>query len=400
MTERIKSRIEVVTTELKQFHPPVKEPNYVVLKSIQQLTRCLASHINADSDDNPFRMQFDSLLSLFGEQLQASKLEVDMDRANDDTNPGDIRSTQSTNKSKAINHKKRSNEPASCKRLTSSSSGAAIDKVTQGLADLQLRYNRGATNSIPGSINDKVTEQLIRESCTAWKEIVAELLRDVEGLVRRMIKDSMEETALEWKHTKLYDDMQHATLDYFNTIVATEGEEMIKKHLARMHACPTTFKKSLEENNHLRWLLSARYPNEWQSHSQATSSSPDLANATLKSLFFEAIEADARWVSDRLADDKYAQMIRCVAKIHAFHDVLSSNLTDTASMQLKFDVLTTFKDESAGVLRAKLNVLDTAHCTALLAEDPAREKRRKQLLAEKTKLGQALSIVKDLEETE
>lgn len=399
MAQHVRSKISVIKFELDQFPVPAKDPNHVVMKSIEQLARCLASHINADSDDNPFRMQFDNLLSVFGEKLQASKLRVIWETTQEYADDGNIQAPQAQTKLNGVNHKKRSVEPASCKRLTHSTSGVAINSITHGLADLQVRYDRGATNSIPGSINDKVTEQLIRESCAQWKDIVAELLKDVGSLVRRMIKDSMEETVLEWKQTKLYDAMQHATLEFFNKTIAVEGEGMISRHLARMHACPTTFQKPYEESR-LIWILSKRYPSEWEGHSKATSNTPDLANVPLKSLCSESMDSDSRWVNDRLADDKYAQMIKCVAKIHGIHDILSANLTDTASMQLKFDVLTKFRDESAGVLWTELKVFDTTHCTALLAEDPTREKRRKQLLAEKARLEQALAVIENLEETE
>lgn len=81
MSQRIELRITEVDTELDQFPDPPKEPNHVVMKMIEQFVHCLSSHINADSDDNPFRMQYDSDLSTFSKQLQTSKLEVIMDKA-------------------------------------------------------------------------------------------------------------------------------------------------------------------------------------------------------------------------------------------------------------------------------------------------------------------------------
>jgi hypothetical protein len=69
-------------------------------------------------------------------------------------------------------------------------------------------------------------------------------------------------------------------------------------------------------------------------------------------------------------------------------------------MQLKYDVVAKLRDEAAGMLRAELNVLDTVRCAALLAEDPAREKRRKLLLTEEAKLEKAMRIIDDLQGTE
>lgn len=399
--QRLETRITLIRTELDQFPAPVKEPNYVVMKSIEQFVLCLSRHINADSDDNPFRMQFDSLLSVFGQQLRASRLKVDMTETGERCDDEGSKSSQQQNKTSGTKRKKRGNEPASCKRVKYSPSKAPVEKATHGLADLQNRYDRGATNSIPGSINDRVTESLIRDSCAEWTEHVKGLFTDIGGLVRRMIKDSTEEALPEWKHTKFYDAIQQSTLSHFNKMITTEGEG-INQQLARMLACPTTLNDTLIEHQkaHLRDLLKLRYPREWALHLRATSGVPNPTNAPLKQLYSESIELDAKWVNERLAGDKYDQMVTCLAKIHAFHDILSTNLTDTASMQLKFDVLRKFRDEAAERLRAELKVLDKAHCTALLAEDPAREKRRKQLLDEKAKLEEALAVIVDLEDAE
>lgn len=398
MTRRVEARINFVTKELDQFPAPPKEPNYVVMKSIEQFVCCLSSHINADSDDNPFRMEFDRLALAFREQLQASKLEVGTNLTSDQ--PSD-EASQRQNKSNKTQSKKRDGEPASCKRIKPDPFKAAVQKLTYSLADLQTRYDRGATNSIPGSINDKVTEQLIRESCAGWRHIVEKLLGDMESFIRGMIKDAMEEALAAWTHVKFFKAMKQAALDYVKKIMAAQGQE-IHKHLTRMHAYPTTLDKRFGalEKDHLKHLLQKRYPKSLENHLKITPSVLTPGFIPQDQLAADLNDAAYRWINERLTGDEYGRMISCVAKVHTFHDILSCNLADTATMQLKYDVLEQLQDEAAEMLRTELRVLDTAHCTALLAKDPAREKRRKQLVAEKGKLTQALAVVKDLEDTE
>ena len=111
--------------------------------------------------------------------------------------------------------------------------------------------------------------------------------------------------------------------------------------------------------------------------------------------------ADSQWTNERPAEDDFGPIINCVATIHTLQDILSSGLADTISMHLKSDVLAKLRDETATMLRAELKVLDTPpHCAQLLAEDPAREKQRKQLLTEKSKLEKAVAIIEDLQDTE
>jgi gas vesicle protein len=401
MTERIADRIATVKAELDQFPDPPQEPNHVVMKLIEQFARCLSSHIDAGSDDNPFRMQFDDLLLAFSKQLQASKLEVGMNISKG-SNEKDVGVTQVRNTKKVSTQtKKRAGDATSCKRVKPSPFVASTGRVVYKLDDLRMRYNRGATNSIPGSINDKVTEQLIRDSCIEWKDIVAKLLKDVSSLVRRMISDSKEEALSEWTYTELSKEIQQKTLAYFNKTIATEGEG-INQHLSRMYAYPGTLNNDFETFNrsHLRSLLDQRYPKESDKLAKARSKIPNPYDVPLEQYSKEARDANSQWTNERLADDQFGSRLQCVATIHTHHDILSSNLADTASMQLKYDVVAKLHDEAAGMLRAELNVLDTVRCAALLAEDPAREKRRKLLLTEEAKLEKAMRIIDDLQGTE
>ena len=401
MAHRIELRIAEVNTELDQFPDPPKEPNHVVMKVIEQFVYCLSSHINADSNDNPFRMQYGSHLSMFSKQLHASKLEISMDKSQEVAKNEDIKTQQQARNKKKTSTRKRGGEPTSCKRVKTSPFTPSTERITFRLDDLQIRYDRGATNSIPGSINDKVTEQLIRESCAEWKDIVSKLLKSFSDLVRGMISDSTEEAVTQWNRTQLYTAIQRTTLKYFDQMMTTEGYD-INKHLDRMHAYPTTYNKDFQVTRRsiLKNLTEQRYQREAVDHARATSAQANLGLIPLQKLCKEANDLDTQWTDDRLADDKYGPMITCVATIHTFQDILSSNLADTISMQLKSDVLAKLRDETATMLRSELKVLDTAQCAALLAEDPAREKQRKQLLAEKAKLVKALAIIEDLQETE
>lgn len=400
MAQRIELRITEVDAELDQFPDPPKEPNHVIMKLIEQFVYCLSSHINADSDDNPFRMQYDSDLSTFSKQLQTSKLEVSMDKAQEIKNQeAAAKQTRSKNKT-PTQQRKRGSEATSRKRVKSSPFAPSSEKAL-GLDELQMRYDRGATNSIPGSINDKVTEQLIRESCAEWKDIVGNLLKSFSGLVRGMISDSIEEALSQWNRTKLYGAMQHTTLVYFNQMMTTESHD-INKRLDRMYAYPTTYNKDFEvtRRSFLKSLMEKRYPTESAHHARATSTLANASLTPLKKLYKESKDADSQWTNERLAEDKFGSMINCVATIHTFQDILSSSLANTISMHLKSDVLAKLRDETATKLRAELKVLDTPHCAQLLAEDPAREKQRKQLLAEKAKLEKAVAIIEDLQDTE
>ena len=193
-----------------------------------------------------------------------------------------------------------------------------------------------------------------------------------------MISDSIEEALSQWNRTKLYGDMQHTTLVYFNQMMTTEGHN-INKHLDHMYAYPTTYNKDFEvtRRSFLKSLMAQRYPTESAHHARATFTLANASLTRLKKLYKDAKDAGSQWTNERLAEDKFGSMINCVATIHTFQDILSSSLADTISMHLKSNVLAKLRDETATKLRAELKVLDTSHCAQLLAEDPAREKQRK-----------------------
>jgi hypothetical protein len=208
-------------------------------------------------------------------------------------------------------------------------------------------------------------------------------------LVLGMISNTIEEVLSWWECTKLYDVIQETILARFDELMTAERND-INKHLDRIHANPTTYNGDFEaiRASHLKRLLVQRYPRESGEHAKAVSQQAKTSLVPLAILFNEAKDADVQWTNERLAEDKFGSMISCVATIHTYHNILSSNLADMISMQLKFDVLAKLRGETATMLRDGLEVFDTAHCAELLAEDPAREEERKQLLAEKAKAGE------------
>lgn len=76
MMQRVRSRIDDVTAQLDQFPEPPKKPKQVITNLIRQVVECLATHIDASSDENRFRAAFYDCLNNFSEELLATKLDV------------------------------------------------------------------------------------------------------------------------------------------------------------------------------------------------------------------------------------------------------------------------------------------------------------------------------------
>ena len=76
MMQRVRSRIDDVTAQLDQFPEPPKKPKQVITNLIRQVVECLATHIDASSDENRFRAALYDCLNNFSEELLATKLDV------------------------------------------------------------------------------------------------------------------------------------------------------------------------------------------------------------------------------------------------------------------------------------------------------------------------------------
>ena len=387
MMQRVRSRIADVTAQLDQFPEPPRKPKQVITNLIRQVVECLATHINATSDENRFRAAFDDCLKNFSEELRVVKLDVHIEIApytavdpepNDDDAEIKQPRTSRTSASDAELQRKRKAEVPLSRPAKRRISRATVDHTTLRLNDLKDLYKIGATNSIPGSINDKVTEQLIRRSCSKWTEILEQLLRDVSSLVRNIIAEAVDDAVGAWSHTQVYEQTRNALLNHFNKTMTAESGA-IKQQLSRMQKYPTTFSDGYEVKKaaYREGLARERHTQPSYEH-----------------------EMDSKSVNERLANDEFGSMIDCVAIIYTFHDIMSERFADSVSVDLKAGVLENLKEETAEMLEDALDAFNTERCAALLAEDQDREQQRKKLVAKKIKLEQAAALVENLQDME
>jgi len=388
MANNVKCSLKDVAEELEGFPEPPEEPNYVVMDLIRQVGLRLSEHIDFKSTDNFFRMEFDAHLDWFSQQLLASRLEITVEKSSapnldtvvDDVNAEPLSGSGKVTGTSTLKRKRLPEKTQSVLVGIVADDGAPVVKSTLGLEDLSGRYERGATNSIPGSINDKVTMEQIRESCSNWKVIVTYVLQEVSGLVTRIITESMENTLRGWEDSRLYQTMFRVLKAQFERKMET-AKDKIHEHLSMMLANPDIAKRNYEreKNIHLERLLSQRYPLNSSSNIQGSSS---------------------QRTAGRIASDEHRPTIDCVATIYTYHDLLSDNIAITAGILLRSGVLEEFKEQAEKVLRTELKVLDSGHCAELLAAKPEREEQRKALVAEKAQLEEALKIIEEMQDEE
>ncbi|GAB7331325.1 hypothetical protein MBLNU13_g02765t2 [Cladosporium sp. NU13] len=317
MVQRVRSRIADVTAQLDEFPEPPKKRKQVITNLIRQVVECLATHINARSNENRFRAAFDDCLKNFSEELRVVKLDVHIEIAPHtgidpevDDDDAEIKAppTSRTSAADAEWQKKCKAEIPLSRPAKRRISRAPVDNTTLQLHDLKELYKIGATNSIPGSINYKVTEQLIRRSCSKWTEILEQLLRNVSSLVRNIIAEAVDE-ALGAK-----------------TMTAEIGA--IEQQLSRMQRYPTTFSNGYEAR-------SATYRE-------------GLAKERYTRLSYEN-DMDSTWVNQRLANDDFGSMI------FTSHDIMSERLANSVSVDLKVGVLENLKEDTAEMLEDALD---------------------------------------------
>jgi len=381
---RVQSRIADVKFQLDDFPEPPKKPKQVITNLIRKVVECLAAHIEASGDENKFRAAFHDCLSGFSAELRANKLDVHIETApitamDEELNDEDVETKPSRTSRTAVGdaeaQKKRKAEFTPERHSKRRVSRTFVEHTTMGLHDLKELYKIGATNSIPGSINDKVTEQLIRRSCSKWTDLLEKLLIDVSGLVRNIVAEAVDEAVGAWSYAQVYTETRDALLGHFNKTMAAESQAIMKR-LSRMQRYPTTFSDSYEMKKMTYREALARQRYAQSSHDQ---------------------EMDSKWINERLANDDFGSMIECVAIVYTFHDIMSENFADSVSVDLKTGVLENLKEETGEMLEDALDAFNDKRCATLLAEDQDREEQRKKLLEKKDKLEQAAALVRNLQ---
>ena len=270
---------------------------------------------------------------------------------------------------------------------------------TLTLETLRFEYARGSTSGVPGSINAKVTDRLILESLNAWNDALDGMLKEANHTVSLLINQSIDNALKNLHLSDLYRRtkelaaflaaLMHSETDKLGNLLACEQEKAIVTHTNW-----TTLR-----NARLRDLQSQRNLQRVNEHFdtfEATLSTSSKAKPTPPEKRTEKAN-DSAWLSQTLGADEYATEIDCLATIMCYYENAAMCFVNAVAKSIEHGVLRPLRSDVVHALCGGLAADDPVVCAQLLAEDPARERERIALLAEKEKLEKAMASVGELQ---
>ncbi|KAK4579939.1 hypothetical protein LTR86_000140 [Recurvomyces mirabilis] len=413
--QRVEHRLSDVDAELQSFPEKPRSAALTVLQACDALTRSIEANLRADGTD--FRTLYRRLIKTAQSQLQELRplvnlntpgfqkqaisldSEEDSDPTPDNTpsgkrrrvDDGRVQPVPSTPARGTPFRPRPTPTPLSAPRPNFKTDLPSTSRLKVRLDEVRELYDNGSNSGLPDQLNPRVTDDLVRMSLKPWSELVPRLMGQISNLVSEMLKDSIDQALATRKRTQLFVRSTKAIEHLFEGLM-TGVHERVSNTLACEMNRPITYQsvKTLAEPVRAKLLqdrATIRVNEYYDTLESKGAKVPPTAERMKKRVDLE---------NGPLRTDEWGREVAAMATPLTYYDIASGRLLDSISLMLDYNLLRGLQVELLDTLRFELRVTDEAYCAELIAEDPAREKRRRHLEVEKGKLNLALAELQGL----
>ncbi|RPB13528.1 P-loop containing nucleoside triphosphate hydrolase protein [Morchella conica CCBAS932] len=267
----------------------------------------------------------------------------------------------------------------------------------------QIRHiiDSTATAQIPGQVDPKAIENLIKETIYLWRPILEKFIADSAQLLNRRVHNCFVENFETYKKSpifvEVYTILQNQLKESYERLneagarlwnlevnqICTLNDEDYKKHISNHSRILKERRKRnlLEQNEHREQQLQAE-------NNGGSSRKRKLGGGGMNGAGGMAMGSD-----DNPMDDPYSKEIDVLAEVRAYSEVAQKRFIDNVYMTVRFEIATVFLkavpvalDRDLGLQRPDSSQV----CAALLVEDPQKEKERGILLQRSEQLSRAM----------
>ena len=416
--ERVHDRLHTVTLELATFPEKPQSAAHTVLDEIQRLTTLITRHIKGEGEKNEFKTKYRGYVRDLRTHLKAARPEVilstpghqkptyTIDEGEDEEEEEEVTPVPTPSKrarggnGQPITPAKRAmsraaETPRSVSRVRfEPTATVAATKLTLRLDELHGIFEQFSSSDIPGSVDPKAIQHLIKLSTKGWRVIVQSILSKVKDLVDAMFAGSIDDALPSRRNTQFETETRNSVQR-----LATSTWAAAYKDIMHVIDCETfkgvTFSGELRveeirvaalRNRHIERI------NEYFDRLELRSENSKVFSAADRAKKF-----DDEAMRTKLGADQYSREVDALGQPLAYYDWASARMLDTVASHLDFMVLTSLEATVHGALRADLRATDEDYCQMLLAEDPEREVMRAKRLAEQRELEAAMEELRRVE---
>jgi hypothetical protein len=265
----------------------------------------------------------------------------------------------------------------------------------------------------------RVTEEIILEFFRGWRPAFDETLKEFDARFQEMlmgaIGDAETGAMRAYPRTELMKEAHRIVRSFYLEHMGKAWELVLSLLEGTRHSPVLHSKGSFKqrENAMKRKLLAARdearvdehydrveekFPNKvsalpFPEFYQFTWLTIDLQNFTNDKT---KNKTNADWKAKTLGADGWENEVLAMVTPLAYYDLVAEETVNVTARHLQWALLDRLKTELQPTLEEELRVGDENHCLFLLAQNPERERKRKELLAEQDKLLRAQKSLEEL----
>ncbi|EOD44506.1 putative dynamin family protein [Neofusicoccum parvum UCRNP2] len=367
--ERVQEQLSKIDAELLHLpEPPTTDALRIVLDAINNFTAKVSKQMEGEHPENQFRLVWKGLRAQFREGITAQRPTMLVRTA------GDVKDARERRATSAMPQSQNSSFIKQKDVISIDDSDNERAASVQQTPTKKRKLASDTPSSRRGQLGDEYTMSTLNQA--------------------------LDDTLRAWKTTELSRETAHLTESFFN-MAFTEQRDMAVPRALRLerHKPMTENRVALESNEkkELEIFQNARIL------ARTTAYFDELDATTQKQTSRVERQRKANDVSFRsqLGPDPFAREVEAMSKIRGYYNLASMRYVDAVVMGIQVELFEKLKEGLRNELTTVLgiageNVQDT--CARLLAEDPARELRRRALKADKEKLVAALNCLQELDQ--
>ncbi|OMP86625.1 Interferon-induced GTP-binding protein Mx [Diplodia seriata] len=424
--ERVQEQLSKIDAELAHLpEPPTTDALRIVSETINSFTDKVSKQMEGDYPDNQFRLVWKALRNQFRDSITAQRPTMivrtptdirDAKRRSNSAMPQSQSQGSSFSRSRDViaiddsdNERAPSAQPTPTKKRkvaasdsTPSRRGPIGDKYTKrfDLEYIHKTLNDKSSSDIPGEIDPKALNFLRLKTLEGWEHPTKDFLDGLHTALRSSINQALDDTLRAWKTTELSRETARLSECFLEVAFSEQRDRAVPRALKLERYKPVTenaMALEYNEKQELEVFLNARI----QARTGIYFDELDASTGKQTSKTERQRKANDLHFRNVLGPDPFSREVEAMSKVRGYYNVASMRYVDAVVMGIQAELFEKLKEGLRDELITVLEIFGPNNqdtCARLLAEDPAREMRRRALKADKEKLVAALDCLQELDQ--
>ncbi|EKG12798.1 hypothetical protein MPH_10041 [Macrophomina phaseolina MS6] len=423
--DRVQQQLSRIDAELMHLpEPPTTNAQRIVLDAINDFATKVAKQMTGDYPENQFRRVWKALRHTFRESIANQRPTMLVKTARDVEEIRKVRASPAipqTHGGSFMSQKQvialddsdeeraASAQPPPAKKRKAAPSDTPSSRRTQSTEhttrfdledDIKKTLNEHTTSDIPGEIDPQALNHLRKETMRNWGVPTKVFLDGLNVALRNTLNQAVDDTLRAWKTTELSRETSRVSLSFLSVAFRQQQDIVVPRALKLERHKPMTENAAALEMNEKKELEIFQHA-RIQARTNLYFDDLDATTGKQTSRTERQKKANDFNFRSQLGPDPYSREVEAMSKIRGYYHVASMRYVDVVVMGIQAELMETLKEDLRDELITVLGVTGENSqevCARLLAEDPAREMRRRALRTEKDKLVEALKCLQDLDE--